>query len=236
MGVSRAVRHGFRLHGAVVGAAMLPLLCVPLAAGFMSNNFAIQHGRRPLPSAMAGDRPQDGKRPLSCARPRRGLQCSHLAQLRATVVDDDAQKDAMVEELLRAFKAKQQLNGEAAQATLQTQQHDTSAEQNGVQHAILKALGEADNLLQARGAPPSQHRKMQVLADLGEQVEKKQTIITAVDRALREADVLLSSSKTLLRREKEEADKRRDSAAAANPQDQRTKHLEEEDKKRQQVL
>ena len=188
---------------------------------------------------MAGDRPQDGRRPLSCARPRRGLQCSHLAQLRATVVDDDAQNDAMVEELLRAFKAKQQLNGEAAQAKLQTQQHDTSTQQNGVHNAILKALGEADSLLQARGAqvgiPPSQHRKMQVLADLGEQVEKKQKIITAVDRALREADVLLSNSKTLLRREKEEADKR-ESAAAANPQDQRTKHLEEEDKKRQQVL
>ena len=219
---------------------MLPLLCVPLAAGFMSNNFAMQHVRRPLPSSIAGDRPQDGRRPLSCARPRRGLQCSHLGQLRATVVDDDAQKDAMVEELLRAFKAKQRLNVEAAQAKLQTKQHGTSANQNGVQHAILKALGEADNLLQARGAqvgiPPSQHRKMQVLADLGEQVEKKQTIITAVDRALREADVLLSSSKTLLRREKEEADKRRESAAAANPQDQRTKHLEEDDKKRQQVL
>jgi hypothetical protein len=218
---------------------MLPLLCVPLAAGFMSNTFAIQLGRRPLPSAMAGDRPQHSKRPLSCARPRRGLQCSHLAQLRATVVDDDAQKDAMVEELLLAFKAKQQLNGEAAQAKLQTQQHDTSTQQNGVQNAILKALGEADSLLQARGAqvgiPPSQHRKMQVLEDLGEQVEKKQKIISAVDRALREADVLLSSSKTLLRREKEEADKR-ESAAAANPQDQRTKHLEEEDKKRQQVL
>jgi len=214
--MTSGMRRGRGAGASVLGATMLPLLWAPLALGFMGT---------------AGWIPALGGR--SCVLPRspglRGVCVAPRQQVRATIVDDDAKKDAKLQELMDAFKTRQAngVNGESLKA-------------DRLEGAILRALGEADELLEARGSSLDATRKetkLHVIEDMEEVTVRVTSSETEIERALREADTLLEesllkSTRTLSRlaKEKQEAE---DAARMSAPP---VKTIEEEEAEQRVVF
>ena len=140
--------------GAALGGAALyvPIMCAQLAAGFVGGPAAWEAGigrSRWLPCA-------GGTRAL-CVRTQQPARTSSRGPARcklrslptATALDDEATKDAKLDELMAAFKANQSSAGKRAAGASESLKPNLQA-------AIMRALGEADELLLALGQDVTQ--------------------------------------------------------------------------------
>jgi hypothetical protein len=186
---------------------MLPFLWVQLTAGFVSYPSGWAPSgmvRRPLVFAVPCG---PGVRSAGALPTLPGQRARARILLQATAVDDEATKDAKLQALLTSFKAKQ-ANGVGS--------GDSAAIKSDLQAAVLRALGEADELLEARGREDLTRKetKLHVLEDID--VDGSVRTDPEVLRALREADKLLDQADELLPKKKgtETLTLRRDEDAA----------------------
>ena len=140
--------------GAALGGAALyvPIMCAQLAAGFVGGPAAWEAGigrSRWLP-CVGGTRALCVRTQQPARTSSRGpARCKLRSLPTATALDDEATKDAKLDELMAAFKANQSSAGKRAAGASESLKPNLQA-------AIMRALGEADELLLALGQDVTQ--------------------------------------------------------------------------------